>query len=332
MARVIERVPTQIEIALDQELPAIPRGPFHRVVVAGMGGSALPTDIVVDVFADKLRVPVVVCRTYNLPREVDERTLVIASSFSGGTEEVLAAVERFPTKAPNVAVICSGGALGQWGQSHELPVILIPAHEEPPGFQPRCAIGYNVGFLARLLHSAGVMDDPTAELGAIPGFLRKTDARPAAEKAASWLADKIPAVYTDETHVLSVARVTKIKFNENAKRPALFNAFPESNHNEMIGFSNGMARFGLLYLDDPASHPRIRRRFETMRQAFKADGLSHVAFHDWTMPGTTNMERVFGALQFADWCSYTLALLDGVDPTPVALVERFKKLLVENKA
>jgi len=330
MAKVIEGLPTQIEVALEQEMPAIPEGPFNRVVLVGMGGSALAADIVNDAFVDVLHSPVTVSRHYTLPRGVDDQTLVIASSFSGETEEVFHAIESFPSHARNVVIIGAGGALISLGQARDYPVIRIPKQREPSGFQARSAVGYTVTFLARLLHQAGNMEDPQSELESLPRFLRDADLRPDAEATAEWLRDKVPVVYTDEMHVNSVARVAKIKFNENAKRPSLYNAFPETNHNEMIGFGKAMVPFGIIYLHDPASHPRIRHRFETMRHVFDREMLHHVAFQEWAMPGDTSVQRVFAASMFADWCAYTLALLDGIDPTPVALVESFKRVLVED--
>jgi glucose/mannose-6-phosphate isomerase len=136
-------------------------------------------------------------------------------------------------------------------------------------------------------------------------------------------------VYTDQAYVQSVARIAKIKFNENSKRPAFFNALPEANHNETIGFRKDLGRFGILYLHDPASHPRVRLRFQVMERVFREQGIANVALREWVMPGQSRLEKIFGALTFADWCSYTLALLDGVDPTPVPLVERFKRALDE---
>ena len=109
---------------------------------------------------------------------------------------------------------------------------------------------------------------------------------------------------------MSVARIAKIKFNENAKRPAWFNSLPEANHNEMIGFSQALGAFGLLYLHDPDSHPRIQHRFNVLREVFAREGLNHVAFREWEMPGRTRIQKVLAALAFSEWCSYTLALLD----------------------
>lgn len=329
MARVIEELPTQIEVALEQDMPPIPEGPFGKVALVGLGGSALAADMVNDGFADLLSAPIAISRNYTISPRPDKHTLVIASSFSGATEEVLHAIESFPAHAPNLIAVSAGGPLVSLGRTKSFPVIEIPAHREPSGFQPRSALGYTVTFLARLVHQAGLMDSPRAELESLPRFLREADIRADAEETAMWLRDRIPVIYTDEKHIMSIARVAKIKFNENAKRPSLYNAFPETNHNEMIGFGKAMAPFGIIYLHDPTSHPRIRHRFGIMKRVFEQEMLHHVGFWEWTIPGDTNIQRVFAALLFADWCSYTLALLDDVDPTPVALVQSFKRVLLE---
>jgi glucose/mannose-6-phosphate isomerase len=328
MAKVIEELPTQIDVALEQGMPQIPEGPFEKVALVGVGGSALAADLVNDAFADLLSAPIAISRTYTIAPPPDKHTLVIASSFSGDTEEVIHAIESFPAHAPNLIAVSADGELLSLGRRKSFPVIQIPKRREPRGFQARSALGYTVTFLARLLHHIGLLDDPRATLRALPRFLREANIRTDAEEAAMWLRNKIPVVYTDEAHVLSIARVAKIKFNENAKRPALYNVLPETNHNEMIGFGKAMARFGIVYLHDPASHPRIRRRFNVMKRVFERETLQHISFWEWRIPGDTNIERVFAALLFADWCSYTLALLDGLDPTPVALVENFKEVLL----
>lgn len=325
MATVIERLPTQIEIALRQDLPAIPAGPFNNILVAGMGGSALAVDVILDAFRDRLKVPVRVWRHYELPPWLVQGSLVIASSFSGGTEETITALSGSRKHAKNAVVLCGGGRLAALADEQGDPVIRIPVELEPNGFQPRSAIGYMVTFLARILSLAGALDETRTELEEIPVFLREVDTRKDAQRVATWLSERIPAVYTDETHLMSIARIAKIKFNENSKRPALFNALPEANHNEMIGFTRALGNFGILYLHDPQSHPRIRRRFRVMKDLFDRQQMTHVAFNEWVIPGTTTLQKIFAAVTFADWCSYTLAILDGYDPTPVALVEQFKQ-------
>ena len=327
MQRVITRTPDHIDIALESVLPAMPSAPVSRPILVGLGGSALPADVLNDAFAEELRAPVEITRTYRLPGSVDETTLVIASSFSGNTEEVLAALRSLDRNHRQVVVVTAGGALAELARERRYPVVRIPKEKEPPGFQPRCAIGYVVTYLARILTEVGLMSDPVPRLQAASRLLRGVDVRTSAWKMACCLEGRVPIVYTDESHALSVARVAKIKFNENAKTPAFFNAIPEMNHNEMIGFSAGVGTFAALYIHDADTHPSIQKRFHVMQSVFEQEQLSHVTFHEWQMPGESRVERVFGALTFADWCSFSLGLLAGRDPTPVELVERFKGVL-----
>jgi glucose/mannose-6-phosphate isomerase len=327
MATVIARLPEHIRIALEDSLPALRQTRFSQVVVCGLGGSALPCEVLMDAFAAELTAPMRVWRTYGLPNGVDVGTLLIFSSFSGNTEETLSGIESLPADARNVVVVTAGGRLAQLARERGYPLIVIPTKDEPNGFQPRSAFGFIVTYLARVLHAAGLMQNPAAALGALPAFLRGLDVRPEAADLASWLGDRVPVIYTDDSHLMSVARIAKIKFNENAKRPSFFNAFPELNHNEMIGFTVPLGTFAALYLHDPASPPRIGKRFDVMRDVFARDRIANVAFRSWEMPGASRAERVFAALMFADWCSYYTALLGGFDPTPVPLVESFKQEL-----
>ena len=327
MATVIARLPEHITIALEDTLPALRQTRFSQVVVCGLGGSALPCEVLMDAFAGELTAPMRVWRTYGLPPGIDADTLLIFSSFSGNTEETLSGIESVPPDARNVVVVTAGGRLAQLARERGYPLLIIPTKDEPNGFQPRSAFGFIVTYLARVLHAGGLMKDPAATLRALPAFVRGLDLRPEAADLASWLGDRIPVIYTEDGHLMSVARIAKIKFNENAKRPSFFNAFPELNHNEMIGFTVPLGRFAALYLHDPASVPRIRERFDVMRDVFGRDHMDNVAFRSWEMPGSTRAERVFAALAFADWCSYYVALLGGFDPTPVPLVESFKQEL-----
>lgn len=329
MREVIENLPRQIEIALEQDLPSIPKGPFKGAFVVGMGGSALPVDVITTAFQEHLKIPLSVVRNYELPPSVTSDHLIIASSFSGGTEETLAAIEHIPNDANNIICLTAGGRLRDLAKERGYPLILMNIEKEPPGFQPRSAVGYFVTYLARVLSMAGAMSDAREEIANIPHFLRSVIVSEDAEKIARWLQDKIPIIYCDEKYHMAIARTAKIKFNENAKRPAFFNALPEANHNEMIGFTAPLGRFGILYLHDQSSHSRINRRFEVMEQVFAEGALNHVSFYKWNIPGETKLQKIFAALAFAELCSYDLALLEGFDPTPVDMVEKFKIALVK---
>lgn len=317
-----EQLPAQIESALEQEVPSPNGGPFNEVVLVGMGGSGTPMDIVRDIFREQLRVPVTVVREYDLvSAKPQSKRLLILSSLSGSTEEVLAAFEGVNLATAGVVVMTGGGRLLKAAAAKGVPTINIPA------CPPRATVGYTVPFLARLLFQAGVMTDPRPELEGLVAFLRQATSKDEAIETAEWLGHSIPVIYSDERHVLSVGQTTQIKFNENSKRAAFYNALPEANHNEMVGFTEAVGQFGILYFDDPTAHPRIRRRYAAMQQVFAARGLSHVRFRRWEMAGESPAQRTFSSLSFADWCSHALALYSGYDPTTIELVDEFKQVL-----
>lgn len=330
MARVIDGMCGQVEFALkDPDFPQLRSETIDEVVVVGMGGSVLPVDILNDVLEDQLPRPIRACRHYRLPSPTSGRRLLVFSSFSGNTEEVVEPLRSLHADTGNLAIVTAGGELAEIGRERDIPTVLIPAGREPEGFQPRCASGYIATYLARLLDAAGYADVPFERFEALVPFLRGLDLRGDGEKLARSLDGRVPVFYADEPHALSVARITKIKFNENAKLPAFYNALPEANHNELMGFAGSREKFAIVYFRDPESHSRLDQRFDIVQKVLAAPNMT---FLEWEMPGSNRLERVFSALTLADWTSYFAALLRGIDPTPIALIEEFKRLLAQVEA
>ena len=331
MAGVIERFPDQIRFALaDPDLPRLPRAGFARAVVLGMGGSALPADVLRTAFAAGLRAPLEVSRDYRAPQRLDADTIVVACSFSGNTEETLAAVSEAAASPATIVALSSGGKLRDLALERGWPFVRVPAERESRGFQPRCAVGYVMTYLARLLAGCGVLEDASDALASVVGWLEKLETRPAAEAVAADIGQRIPIFYCDQPLRNAVARITKIKVNENAKRPAFYNSFPETSHNELVGFERVLGDLACIYLRDPASHPRVQLQLRVVERVLQEKYGDRVLFRTWDIPGSTTLEKVLAALQFGDWLSYSLALADGLDPTPVAILDRFKSELLSD--
>lgn len=335
MASVIEGAPRQIDFAIaDENFPRFSRQRYEKVAVIGMGGSALPIDVISDAFTSKLSCPILIHRNYGIPSRVDNRTLIVLSSFSGTTEETLSALEFVEPEAENVVVLTandgSEGDIIKTARERKLPIISIPKAREVKMFQPRCATAYFVTYFARLLMSLGLLDDVYEELRTVSVLLRNkcSETRSTAMNLALQLNDQIPIFYTDQNFERSIARVAKIKFNENAKRPAFFNVLPEANHNEMIGFSRPLGNFAIIYLKDPHGIEKNHKRFEVMEEVFKSESYDHVRFYTHLIGDTSPLGKIFLSHMFVDWLTYFTALIDEVDPTPVGLVETFKKQLV----
>jgi glucose/mannose-6-phosphate isomerase len=330
MEMVIEGMPDQIDYALcDPAFPKLPGGPYSHVILLGMGGSSLIGDILLGAYPHEFDRRFKIVRDYTHRLSLDEKPLVISCSYSGNTEETVSATKELHRSGASIVVLTSGGELAQFAKENDLPQIHIPGEREPTGFQPRCALGYMFTYLARILAETSISELPLSELREIPNLLRNPQLRAAAETLAFSLRGRIPIIYTASDYEQSIARIMKIKFNENAKRPAFYNCLPEANHNEMIGFTDptknhSKENYSIVYLRDPESHPAIDRRFQAMQNIFQRHEMGHVAFEKWSLTGPTRLSKIICANSFGDWCTYTAALLDGIDPTPVELVEEFK--------
>jgi len=278
--------------------------------LVGMGGSALAGDLF-NCWIPELSMQV--RRDYSAP-QCDSGTLLFACSYSGNTEETLAAFkDGFDSGAQTVA-IASGGQLEREALGLELPFIKLPS-----GIQPRCATGYFFSAMASALEESGFFAGRVDEVA----DLSVSADEAAAKSMAAKLKGKIPLVYASSGWE-AVARTCKIKFNENSKSPAFYNVFPELNHNEMVGFTKPPAKFAAVMLRDDGDDPRIRKRFDATEKILEAKGVECL---DYEMQGASRLEKMFSALYFFDWASFHLALANGVDPEPVAMVEDLKKRL-----
>lgn len=302
------------------------------VAVLGMGGSAIGGDLVVGTFADRLSVPVVVVRGYELPAWVGPDTLVVASSHSGKTEETLAAVEAaFQRRCP-VAVITAGGPLGMVAEKVSLPLLAFPA-----GGQARAAVGYSMVLLAGLLERAGVLTlgDDEVEEAAVAGDAAlvawgpdvPTHANDA--KQLAWaLLDRLPVV-TGSGALAAVARRWKTQLNENAKTMAVWDELPEASHNTIVGYPQPETTRDHqlhLFLAAASDHPR-----DTLRAELAAELLeeARIGFETVRLPGASRLDQVMTGIVLGDLVSAYLAVLYATDPTPVDAIVRLKGALVE---
>ena len=309
-------------LTVQQPLPSV--GEIRNIVLAGMGGSALAAGIAKD-WLD-LPLPFEVVRSYSLPKYVGNQTLVIASSHSGNTEETLAALDQAVERGALIAIIASGGALLERAQADGLPYVQIVGD-----VQPRMALFSNLRALVTLLEAYGIIGGVLGELEAVGQRLGRTAAQwradvPAtdnhAKQIALQLVGKTPVIYASNL-MRSVAYKWKISFNENAKNIAFCNALPEFNHNEFIGWSSHPVQkpFGVIDLLSSYDHPRVQRRFELSARLLSGKRPQPIAVQ---LEGETMLEQMAWAALLADYTSIYLAILNGVEPTKVELVERLK--------
>ncbi|NOX52877.1 MAG: hypothetical protein GXP27_00250 [Planctomycetes bacterium] len=332
MEFVIQNSPYQFRSGLQAaaELGKLPQGTFRRLLVAGMGGSAMPVTLVGE--GGLAAIPVAAHMSYDLPAGVDPSdTLVIASSFSGNTEETISAYETARDQGFALIGISKGGKLQELCEADDVPHVPIPVKPDEQKMQPRSATGYGVGILVGLLDRLGLAASGAREtIETLEQHLlnRMEEACKQGEALADQLTAATPIVYASHRYA-NVARIWKIKFNENAKCPAFWNVFPELNHNEMTGWLHHPGPFHLILLRDPEEDPRVRLREEITCEILKQEaGLDST---DVVMQGQNMIEKMFGTLLVGDWASYHLALRLNEDPSPVKMVETFKGMLEQRR-
>ena len=299
---------------------------FENIVFAGMGGSALAA--AVSVSGPGHTLPFEICRQYHIPAYVSEKTLFIASSYSGNTEETLAALAEAEGKDARIVAIAGGGKLQEIAQAKNYPFLQIPKVE-----QPRYAVLYNLKALVTILEAAGLVkeEQATASMQQAANFLKDrvtawtatvpTKDNPA-KKLAEELAGKSVVIYAGPL-LAPAAYKWKINFNENAKNVAWWNQYPEFNHNEMIGWAGHPIEnpYGIVDLRSNLEHPRIQKRFEVTEKLLSGRRPPPNIVQ---VQGETILEQLLWAIAYGDFVSIYLALLNGVNPAPVDLVEKFK--------
>lgn len=303
---------------------------IYNIVIAGMGGSALAALLVKSWLAPELQVPIEIVRGYNLPNYVGEKTLVIASSYSGNTEETISCLNQAKDKNAKIAIITSGGKLlEEANDSHFIYANL------PSGMQPRMAVIYNLRALVALLANFKIVDDSKyKEIEDTVDWLKQetvawssdepTD-KNYAKQIANFALGKT-AIFYGGAITSSVAYKWKISWNENAKNIAFWNELPEFNHNEFIGWTSHPIEkpFAVFDIVSNFEHSQILKRFEVSDRLLSGKKPKSFVIN---LAGDSIIKQLLWGSILADYASIYLAILNGVDPTPVDLIENLKKEL-----
>lgn len=285
-------------------------------IVLGMGGSHLAADLLA---AYKTDTNIIVHSDYglNFPESVLKNALIIASSYSGNTEEVVDGFEIAVQKNLPVAVVAVGGKLIELAKKHNKSYIELPN----TGIQPRAAPGFSLRALLKIMGDEKTLQ----ETEKLTETLKPEELKEEAKALAGRLKGFVPVIYTSQRKS-SVGYIWKIKFNENAKTPAFCNVVPEMNHNEINSFEvPAIAQnFIFLFLEDSYDHPRVQKRMSVQADLFAQKGLK---VEKIKLAGQNHFHKIFSSLILADWVSFYLAGEYGMDPEQVPMVEEFKKLI-----
>ncbi len=314
----------------DFQVDLKPTTEIKNVVLAGMGGSALP-GVVLSSWPG-LNVPFEVVRNYNLPAYVDKSTLIISSSYSGNTEESLAVLEEAEQRGAEIVVIAAGGQLLTHAKSHDYPVFVIP-----DGIQPRMTSFYFIAAFMQILEPLGLVPDgSTQELIKTSDWLKNACAawgpeqlasQNLAKRTAQELMGKTVIVYAGPK-LFPAANKWKICFNENAKNLAWCNQYPEFNHNEFISWSSHPVQkpFAVVEIRSNLEHERVQKRFVVTERLLSGMRPKPVVIQP---EGDSIVQQLLWSMMLGDFTSIYLAILNGVNPTPVDLVEKLKAALNE---
>ncbi len=310
------------------DLGALRARPAHLVVV-GLGGSAIGGDLLAAALGPGLALPAIVVRDARLPSYIGPQSLVVASSYSGETDETVEAAESAVAAGASLLAVTSGGRLAALAEARGQPVVRVPG-----GLPPRAALGYLLGPVLAALErwevcppcaadveeAARVLDALGRELGpAAP------EERNAAKRLAGRLEGRIPVVYAASPEVEPAARRWKCQFNENSKTVAAWGVFPEAAHNEVVGWGAAAEIAGLLemvVLFAGTEGARTRRLVEAACAAMPR-GIAGV--HEVAGCGESRLARLLSLVLIGDLTSVYLAYLRGVDPTPIETITALKQ-------
>ena len=291
---------------------------FKKIVVVGMGGSHLAADLLK---AADSSLDIIIHKDYGLPAIIDDGSLVIASSYSGNTEETIDAFKIALFKGLNLAIVSVGGELLKLAKENNIPYIQLP----DVGLQPRMALGYSLKALLKLVGDEKELEN----LSKLTDFLDYENSKKEGEQLAQKIINKIPIIYSSANNE-ALALIWKIKINEGVKIPAFYNVFPEFNHNEMTSFDVIQStkllsdKFHFIFLKDKNDNPRIIKRMNLCQKLYEDKGFK---VENLNLKGDFFFEKAFNSLLTADFCSYYLSKSYGTEPEKTPMIEEFKKMM-----
>jgi glucose/mannose-6-phosphate isomerase len=304
-----------------------------NIIVAGLGGSAIGGDLLKDWAKNQLTVPIEVSREYKLPAYANNKTLVFITSYSGDTEETLSSFLDALKRKCMIYCISSGGALLKYAKKLKVPYLQVTS-----GMPPRAALPYMLLPLLVYMEKAGLVKGVKEELNETFSLLEKISEENSPEKptnenfaknTAQNIGESAPTVYGFGVY-RSVAQRFKQQFNENSKSAAKWEYFPELNHNEVVGWEGRGEQckwFSVIFIRDIDETVEIESRIETTKQIMERVGL---VMFDLEAKGKSPLAKMLSTIVVGDFLSVYLAVLHGVDPTPVRTINILKDTLKQN--
>ena len=317
------------DLAMQMDLPPEFTG-IDKVVILGMGGSAIGGDLVSSLALTESHVPISVCRGYDLPAYVSDHTLVIANSYSGNTEETLSCFEQAVKSKAKILVMTTGGKLKARADSLNMPVFTYNYKS-----QPRAALPFSFMPLLCFIQKLGLVREITAEVDEMIKALRRQQENYEADmplinneakKLASALRGYLAVIYGAET-ISEVAHRWKTQINENSKTWAFYEVIPELNHNSIVGYefpADIRNKVFVVMLVSSFFSSRVQIRYDVVGRLLNKAGIR---FKTVSVSSSNRLSEMMSLILLGDYVSYYLALLNGVDPTPIPTIDYLKEEL-----
>ncbi len=333
----IQLLGKQIEEVLAQakkvKIPATYKK-VNNLVVLGMGGSALGAHLIKSVFSDSLKIPVEIVNGYQAPGFVNEKSLVVASSYSGSTEEIISAVVDAKNKKAKILVICAGGKLGDWAKQNKIPVLIFTTKNNPCG-SPRMGLGYSIFGQIALLANIELLKLNNKQTDKCIKTIKYFQERfgfsaPILNNRAKQIAEKASdrsVWFVASEHLAGNAHIAANQMNENGKRFAGYFVVPEMNHHLLEGMlypeSNAKNLLFVLIKSD-LYDSRIKTRYEITKKILDKNNILDVTY---LCQSKTEIEQACEVLVLSSYVSFYSAMLQGIDPTAIPVVDFFKAQL-----
>jgi glucose/mannose-6-phosphate isomerase len=308
---------------------------IDRVMILGMGGSAIGGDLISRLIVNEAKIPMSVNRGYHLPAYVDEKTLFIACSYSGYTEETLSAFGEALDIGARCIVISTGGKLKKIAEEKHLPLFTFDYDA-----QPRATLPFSFMAVYCILQRLGIISDKSADIAETIKILEQLSQQlditiPVEKNQAKQMAEKLykKFIFIYGSEVTSeIAYRWKTQFNENSKNWAACESFSELNHNTIVGyqFPSGFAGEALIILlrSSLISEP-ILARYEATCRVLERSKIKHSIID---VGGENGLAQMLSLVLLGDYISYYLAILNEVDPTPIETIDKLKHELRKDQS
>ncbi|KKP89202.1 MAG: Bifunctional phosphoglucose/phosphomannose isomerase [Berkelbacteria bacterium GW2011_GWA2_35_9] len=306
---------------------------INKVLFIGVGGSAVGAEMTIGLVKENSHLPIELCRDYQIPNWVDKNTLVIGSSYSGGTEETVTAFENSAQKGAKIFGITSGGKIASICRKYKAPY-----YEINYGSEPRMALGYSLGAQIALLKKLKIYDIEDSEIEKSIKTLDKLIEKISsgvetnnnfAKQLANNIYGKIP-VFVGSSTLSAVAKRAKQQINENTKSVALFEPLPEMNHNFVVGLQfpdNINEKIFIILLQSSYDHPRNKLRYQILQTIFDQKNIAYESVI--IQPTVSRFSELISVVSYVDFVSYYLSLLYQVDPSLTETIEYIKEKLAK---